>query len=151
MKTKLFLILKTISIIFVSIIIISCSGLGSNELKQGTYAFKKQSRLKLIYYNYIHNAGFTLGDTLRIFEDKSFTYRTCGGLRFGTFKIKNDSLYLNYDSTLVFRDNSMNYFKYSDTMTIEDENTLRMTFKAKTSKDSKETFNAITEFYYIGN
>lgn len=151
MITKLLHISKIINLILILIIlIISCSN-SSNKIKEGIYAFKHQSRMKLIYYNYIHNAGFNLGDTLKILDDKSFTYQTCGGLRFGTYSVKNDSLHLNYDSTLIFRDGSMNYIKFSESMSIENENKLRMTFKAKSSKESKETFNAITELHYIEN
>lgn len=149
MKTKQLHILKIISIIFIIVNLACCSKLSSLGVKEGIYAFEKPSKLKLMYYNYFHNSSFTLGDTLNILKDKNFTFLTCGALRFGTYFVKNDSLFLNYDSTLVLRDKRMNYFKYSDSFYIQDEETLIMTFKSKISKESIETFNTITELYYI--
>lgn len=148
MKTKQYHILKVINLLLL-FSIVSCSN--SNErIKVGKYASEYPSSLTKMYYRYILNyKGYTIGDTLTIYENKDFRYHTCGGNTFGKYRVSNDMLFLNIDSSITHRDKKVYNENFTDTFYIKNENYIEYKFRAKNTRESKETFKSITRFFYI--
>lgn len=151
MTIKQLHISKTIKLMVLLLVIISCSNqeLATTDLKEGKYAWIKQSTLKAVYYKLMHNAIFELGDTLTLFNNVHFAYTNCGYYGFGKYEVKGDSLYLTYDSSASQSDSIMFYDNYTDVYFIEDESTLFMKFGSKVSKESEVSFYGISELHYI--
>lgn len=150
MRTKLSLLSKTITLIILVFLVMGCSNQEDiHSLKKGKYAWIKQSKLKLAYYEFVHNTVFELGDTLTLFDGVHFAYTNCGTYGFGKYKIVGDSLLLNYDSIATHRDSIMLKDKFTDVYFIEDENTLAMKFGSKVSKEVEASFFGISELHYI--
>ena len=149
MKTKQFHILKIINVIILIILITGCSS-EFQTLKLGEYASSIPSYTTKMYYRYILGYKvYTKGDTLAIYENNSFKYSTCGGEKFGKYIIKKDTLFLNVDSTFQFYKEKIYNTKYTDTLYIVNEDYIEYKFRAKLTKESKNSVKAISRFFYI--
>lgn len=131
--------------------VLNCSDIDNNtiELKQGTYAWKKQSKLALALNQMIYGQTTSLGDTLTLIDSVNFHTISCGNFGYGKYEIEGDSLYLNYDSTGKRYDSSMYYEKYTEVYHIVDSKTVTHEFRGKHSLESEESFKVKTRLYYV--
>ena len=148
MRTKQFHILKVINLFLLIVIISSCSS-SNPSVRIGKYANVIPNKLTLYYYEFFHNSGFNVGDTLTIIDSINYTFRTCGGINYGKYYITNDSLHLKNDSSYIHYGSIMKINKYENVYYIKSNKLLIGKFRAKVSKKSDKYFTAIDELHYI--
>ncbi len=149
MQTKQFLISRIIKVLIIVITLVSCSNSKVNDITVGKYASKMQSKIVSYYNWYLFNTIYSIGDTLTITKNSRFTFHTCGNFSFGSYQIKSDTLFLNYDSSYTLSDRIMNYSNYTDTFILKDSKTLITMYEAKFSNESIKTHKGATELHFI--
>jgi len=148
MMGKHLVILKIISIIMISFVMLGCSTSEHYSLRLGSY-ISHQSYLKNVYYNYFHNTLLSTGDTLTLLDSNFFRYyhRSIDG--YGKYTLKKDSLYLSYDSTFYQRTKKMDYVNYSGVYHIKDNNTLMQEYIVRACDDTTQRFKEMKELNYF--
>ena len=139
--------------LLICLVIFSCSDLEStsSDLKEGKYAWKKQSKLEQGINQFIFNTGFTIGDTLILIDSLHFKQITCGNYGYGQYVVNGDSLLLNFDSTATRRDSLWDYSKYTEIYYIEDERTLTREFKVSLTRNGDEMYKTKSKLHYVEN
>lgn len=99
---------KLIFYLCISLWICSCKSTEKSDMIElGTYKTKPYSRIELITHKLLYNEVFIKGQELLLNSDSSYSFKSCGGINYGTFYIQSDSL--------VFR--AVKYYKYLDKKT----------------------------------
>ena len=152
MRTKQFHILKVINLFLLIVIISSCSS-SNPSVRIGKYAsnVKPPNTLTYYYNKYILNIkSYTMGDTLTIYDTQYFTYHSCGGNKYGKYRVNEDTLFLDVDSAIAHRDKKVYRESFTDMLLIKSDKLIEERFKSKLTSESKESFNSLTLLLYIG-
>lgn len=131
------------------ILLNSCTNTKNIEIRKGLYASSRSGIFKLNYEKFINNNYITSRDTLKIYNEKNFEINSSGLRGFGTYSIKSDSLFLDYDSTITISKNEVIYKKYQDTLLIINEKKIIRKSKFRFCEDDSYSNNSITEFEFV--
>jgi|GEM_PF-3487135 len=152
--TKHSVILKITNIllkILIIMFIIGCTKTVNYNLSLGYYVSQPKNKIKIFYNSTFLNSYFTIGDTLILLENDRFKHRSCGGIEYGNYYTKRDSLYLNVDSFYYFKSKKFEHYKYQTIFQIENENILVNKFISRSSLDTNsEKSTSIRELKFIG-
>jgi hypothetical protein len=140
---------KLLILMAIIFILTSCFKPEVYRLKPGVYASQYPNRIISRLKWYLFKNSSTIGDTLTLNKDKSFTKSSCGNIAYGFYKIEKDKLLLKVDSNYFRSRDSMQYVKYTDTFYILDKFTLKQDIKAKFTRESKETFDSYTKLHFV--
>jgi|GEM_PF-6768855 len=125
MQVKQLHILKQINLsLFFFLVLLGCSSnTNGYQVKNGIYASKLDT-VSTLWDKIFGKLGTTIGDTLELDANGSFESRSCGGIKYGEYYQKGDSLILQVERSLYFKNDSADNNHYTISYFIENENEL---------------------------
>jgi hypothetical protein len=93
-------------ILFLTFLFSSCNS--TNQIISGKYKTSKSTKIES-YFNYVFNKCIVAGDELDLKKDFTFNLSTCSFKATGKWKVKKDTLFLNFETNEVYVDSLVGY------------------------------------------